>query len=159
MTRPVSASGIGLLCGFLTLALTQSEALSSDLVLDGNSVTFFSALDGGPQDEDGVTDGILTLSSLTITDRAVLVVDELEVEFHVLGDIRLEGTSAIRPSDDPLPATGPSITILSGQSLVMVGTSDIIAGGVNATFLRRYTHPQFHKRAKRPKSDSGWDAQ
>lgn len=92
----------------------------------------FSALDGGPDDEDGVADGILTVSRLTLIGTGRIVVDVATADFNVAGRVMLVGSGAIGPDPNSLPITGPTITIVSGGSVLMAGTSTINADGVDA---------------------------
>ena len=115
--------------GVLPVVFAQGSVSAADLIVD--STLLFSDLDGGPDDQDGLADGFLTLSSLTLTDRGEIVLDVPFAEFHVVGGVRLEGRAAIR-STEPLPSIGPTLNILSGQSIVMVGSSAIQAHGTDA---------------------------
>lgn len=95
-----------------------------------NTVVAFSALDGGTQDEDASADGVLTVSSLTVTDAGQIVLDRPSCHFDVSGVVRLEGRGTIRTPSVAVPSTGPEVVIRAGQSVQLVGTSGIVTEGV-----------------------------
>jgi PKD repeat protein len=91
----------------------------------------FSALDGGPADEDGAQDGTLTVSSLDVQGNAELIVDEPTAHLEVAGDVSLAGSGSIHASE-PLAAQGPDLEIHAGGAVRLVGNSSIRADGAGS---------------------------
>lgn len=131
-------------CTLLGVVLWPAAAQGSDLVLGiGSSTVLFSELDGGIDDEDGVVDGTLTLSSLTMTDMAEILVDVRSARFVVTGGVQLSGTSAIHGLDDlASQALGitrypsPHIEIEAGGDIVLTGSSSVASVALTGGAVR-----------------------
>lgn len=110
------------------LSLLAGPARASDLVIVDH--VRFSELDGGPADEDGIPDGVLTVSKMEVQGFAWLELDTPEAEIHCSGDFVLGGLAEIRNVDYPLPLTGPSLRMEVDGDLSLKGYSRIRSYGV-----------------------------
>ena len=95
-------------------------------MIDSTTVSF-SALDGGPQDEDGVADGVLTIETLTIEGDGTILIDVPTAHFLVAGDVKLQDNGAIR--SPALPSVGPELMIEAGCSIKLKHDAAIEADG------------------------------
>jgi len=128
--RALGIVSAALVVGALALPGAALAAGATNLSLH-QGATLFSALDGGPQDADGTSDGTLTVSSLTIAGNAELIVDVPAATVEADGDVSLAGNGSIHASD-PAPAQGPTLEIHAGGAVRLVGTSSIRADGSGA---------------------------
>ena len=94
MTKISSAPVVAWTFYVFACVTAGSSALATDLVVD--SSVLFSALDGGASEQDSLANGLLPISSRTITGSEKIVLNLPMAEFHVLGDVHLGGRSAIR---------------------------------------------------------------
>lgn len=130
---------------------------SGSLVLNGEH--FFSELDGGELDVDGLADGVLTVSgSISIGGEGRLWIDVADAALQVGADFRVVGNGSIQPLM-PLADDGPRLTVeclgevglkgsarisvdgassggevalCAGEQLVLRGSSTVTANGLDA---------------------------
>ena len=114
MMRPRLPRWVWVLSLLVLPLIGANDAFGGDLLVE--STIQFSALDGSPNDEDGVADGVLTLSSLTVTGSGEIVLDVPVAEIRVAGDVRLSGNGAILTDSSTPPAIGPTVSIISARS-------------------------------------------
>jgi hypothetical protein len=88
----------------------------------------FSRLDGGPEDLDGISDGVLSLDTLYIVPGGMLVLDTDSATVDVMGDVVLN-SGLIQPLRNGPQGEGPSLFLRSGRTITLRGNSRIAVDG------------------------------
>jgi hypothetical protein len=110
--------------GVAAMTLAAAPAVAEDFMIDGT--VLFSALDGSPADEDGLANGILSLSGLTI-DGGTLMIDVAEARVQVQYDVRVRRHGAIVPEGQP--DSGPDLVIFAGGHIRLARRTAVTVDG------------------------------
>jgi len=90
----------------------------------------FSDLDGGPQDLDGVENGVFTANGLTVRNVGAIIIDVAQAGFNINGDLVMQNSGAIRTPSIPTMDPGPALEFFITGSLNMKNDALIRSHGV-----------------------------
>jgi len=107
-----------------------THALGSDMVVQTS--IGFSQLDGSASDEDGIPDGVLTLSSLTVTAQGRLIIDVPSAMIKASGPVTFLGSGYLGSDPANRPTIGPIVTIASESSISLAGNSSLDADAMTS---------------------------
>jgi len=90
----------------------------------------FSALDGGPNDLDGMDNGVLMTNGLIVRSVGTIILDEPSAVFSINGDLTMQNSGAIRTPSVPTMDPGPFVNIVATGNTMMRGDSLIRSHGI-----------------------------
>ncbi|MEM7515438.1 MAG: hypothetical protein AAF368_00750 [Planctomycetota bacterium] len=113
----------------LYLPLEDAVCGPDDFMLGSGMSMQFSHLDGGPDDLDGMADGVFSTGNMVL-DGGEIIVDVPHATFNITGDLVMVGSGRIDGQTAFMqPETGPTICILACFGVDMADTSRITSRG------------------------------